>query len=221
MAEKRTKEDLLRDLQRSFAIDDYLELKGRFPNFDTALWMVLANDDSSPSWGMDFAFQLEGDYERFGISIKSFLGTLDGDPDVIDKFACEILNALSDREKALTANPHAVSAGKAISNALVDFSIGALVEAFAYYGYPPTNSFQILVKYRLGLFKSVLKEERVLDWRRTMIAKFVAENPTLSHRQIAKSVGVNVSTISRWMGEEKFQSYVRMFQAPPLKLKGK
>lgn len=221
MARKRTLKTLQKDLERSFVIDDYLELKRRFPDADTALWMVLANDGSSPSWGIDFAFQLEEDYERFGISIHSFLGTLDGDPDVIDKFACGILNALSDREKALTANPHAVSAGNAISNALVDFSIGTLVEAFAYYGYPPPDSFQILLKYRLGLFKSTLKEDRVLKWRRTVIAKFVAENPTLSHRQIAKSVGVNVSTISRWMGEEDFQRYVRMFQAPPLTLEGK
>lgn len=219
MVRKRTRKTLLKDLEWSFTIDDYLELKRRFPDSDTALWMVLASDNSSPSWGMDFAFQLEGDYERFGISIHSFLGALDGDPDNIDKFICEILNALSEREKALTENPHAISAGKAIPNALVDFSIGTLVEAFAYYGYPPPDSFQILLKYRLGLFKSTLKEERVLKWRRTMVAKFVAENPSLSNRQIAKTVGVNVSTISRWMGEEDFQRYVRMFQAPPLTLK--
>ena len=103
LSSNRTREQLLQAIERSFEIDDYLELRKRFPDQDTACWMVMANDKASPCWGMDFAFQLETDFEKFGISIHGFLGTLDGAPEEIDRFALEILAAISDRERTAVA----------------------------------------------------------------------------------------------------------------------
>ncbi len=178
----------------------------------------MANDKASPSWGMDFAFQLETDFEKFGISIHGFLGTLDGAPEEIDRFALEILAAISDREKRTRENPHAVSAGHAIGDPLLDFSICAILEALAFYDYSPPNSFQILVKARLNIFDNSIKEKRVLKRRRTAVANIMAENPDWSFRQVANATGLNVSTISRWAADPDFVRYVEIFRQGPLKL---
>ena len=218
LSSNRTSEQLLQAIERSFKIDDYLELRKRFPDQDTACWMVMANDKASPSWGMDFAFQLETDFEKFGISIHGFLGTLDGAPEDIDRFALEILAAISDREKRIRENPHAVSAGHAIGDTLLDFSICTILEALAYYGDSPPDSFQILVKARLNIFDNSIKEKRVLKLRRMFVAKIMAENSEWSFRQLANATGLNVSTISRWAADPDFASYVEMFRQGPLKL---
>lgn len=44
MPENRTRDALILALQRHFEIDDYLELRRRFPTEDMALWMVMASD---------------------------------------------------------------------------------------------------------------------------------------------------------------------------------
>jgi hypothetical protein len=78
MSQSRTIEELTSALERQFAIDDYLELRARFPmEEDTALWMIMGGSGGI-SFGMDFAFQLEADFKRFGIPIQYYLGTLDG-----------------------------------------------------------------------------------------------------------------------------------------------
>ena len=140
-------------LQHLFSIDDYLELRARFPEEDTPLWMVMGSNASSPSFGLDFAFQLQHQLENFGIHIKKFLGALDGDPDKTDLLCLAVLEALSRREKLVLKNAHAVASGLAIGDALVDFLCGAVLECVSYHDLPLPHSFQILLKYRLGLFE--------------------------------------------------------------------
>jgi hypothetical protein len=173
---------MLRCWRYSFTIDDYLELRNRFPGEDTAIWMVMGSNEASPSFGMDFAFQLEADFKHFDISPKLFLGVLDGDGNDSDLLCLKLLEALSRREKLVKQNPHAVAANLAIGDALVDFLIGAVTESISYYRAKVPDSFQILIKYRLKLFENVIKEERVLKHRRVMVALLMAENPGLSAR---------------------------------------
>jgi hypothetical protein len=211
-----TLEQLRAALENNFSIDDYLELRRRFPKSrDTALWMVMGADDSSPSYGMDFAYQLQADFKKFRIPIETFLGTLDGDRDYIDLLCLSTLEALSRREKLMRDNPHTVGSGLAIGDALVNLLCCAVLECLSYYSLPPPDSFQILLKYRLQMFDSSIKEQRVLDHRRVMIALFVAEHPSDGVREIARSTGLNASTISRWMADKEFMSYVKMFRAYP------
>lgn len=44
----RTVGELSTALERQFTIDDYLELRERFPEADTALWMVMGADRGTP-----------------------------------------------------------------------------------------------------------------------------------------------------------------------------
>ena len=175
----------------------------------------MGGDESSPSFGMDFAYQLEQEFKRFDLPVELFLGVLDGDNGYLDLLCLKLLEALSRREKLVKQNPHAVAVGLAIGDALVDFLIGAVTESVSYYHAKLPDSFQILIKYRLRLFENAIKEERVLKHRRVMVALLMAENPDLSARGLAKRTGLNPSTITRWMTDEDFRSYVKMFRAQP------
>ena len=177
--------------------------------------MVMGSNESSPSFGMDFAFQLEEDFKCFDIPTELFLGVLDGDEKDTDLLCLRLLEALSRREKLVKQNPHAVAAGLAIGDALVDFLIGAVVESVSYHTMDVPDSFQILLKYRLRLFENAIKEERVLQHRRVMVALLMAENPNLSARGLAKQTGLSHSTITRWMSDDDFMSYVKMFRSRP------
>jgi hypothetical protein len=215
---ERSLAELENALTRSFSIDDYLELRRRFPQRDTALWMVMANDANSPWFGLDFAFQLEADFKKWGIPVETFLGVLGGESNDIDLQCLSILEALSRREKLERENPHAVAAGLAIGDALVNFLCGSILEALAHYQMPPPDSFQVLMKCRLKLFDNEIKEQRVLHHRRVMVALLMAENPNESARSISRMTGLNASTISRWMADEEFMSYVHIFRANPPRL---
>jgi hypothetical protein len=206
-------QELCYALERSFSLDDYLQLRRRFPDEDTALWMFLATDGKSEDYGFDYAFQLQAEMEKWGIPIKSYLGVLDGDFELIDKHCLCILEALAKREKL---NSHAVGAGLAIGDALVNFLCVAVLEAIAYYSLPVPDSYQILLKYRLKLFDNEIRDERLMKHRRVIIAKLIAETPGASIRSIARMTGLNPSTISRWMADEDFMRWVRMWRAPPL-----
>ena len=215
MTSNRTIDQLEAALTNSFSIDDYLELRRRFPENDSPLWMVMSSDHSSPSFGLDFAFQLEDELTKFHIPVEMFLGTLDGDSGHIDLLCLTTLEALSRREKLGLENAHAVASGLAIGDALVDFLCGTVLECISYYSLPVPHSFQILLKYRLGLFENTIKEDRVLKHRRVMVALIIAENTGASARQIAKRVRMSPSTITRWMSDQDFMSYVKMFRARP------
>jgi hypothetical protein len=212
---ERSLAELVEALTSSFSIGDYLELRRRFPEKDTALWMVMASDKNSPCFGLDFAFQLETDFKKWGIPVETFLGVLDGEPDDIDSHCLYLLEALSRREKLEREHPHAVAAGLAIGDAFVNFLCGAVLESLAYYELPPPNSYQVLLKCRLKLFDNEIKEQRVLKHRRVMVALLIADNPNESARSISRMTGLNASTISRWVADEDFMSYVCVFRAHP------
>lgn len=215
MEDRRTLDELETALQHLFSIDDYLELRRRFPKNDSPLWMVMGSDSNSPSFGMDFAFQLQGELAKFGIQIDMFLGTLDGDRGHVDLLCLAVLEALSKREKLVRENAHAIASGLAIGDGLVDFLCGTVLECVSYHNFPLPHSFQILLKYRLGLFESAIKEDRVLKHRRIVVALIMAENTGASAREIAKRIGMSPSTVTRWMADEDFMSYVKMFRAHP------
>jgi predicted DNA-binding transcriptional regulator AlpA len=215
VATKRSLDDMLKALENSFTIDDYLELRNRFPDEDTAIWMVMGSNESSPSFGMDFTYQLEQEFKQFDLPVELFLGVLDGDKGYLDLLCLRLLEALSRREKLTKQNPHAVATNLAIGDALVDFLIGAVLESVSYYSIKVPDSFQVLLKYRLRLFENAIKEERVLKHRRVMVALMMAENPSLSARGLAKQTGLSPSTISRWMTDDDFMSYVKMFRTHP------
>ena len=215
MTSNRTIDQLEAALTNSFSIDDYLELRRRFPENDSPIWMMMGSDDSSPSFGLDFAFQLKDEFDKFQIPVELYLGTLDGDLDNVDHLCLNILENLSRREKLRHKNAHTVASGLAIGDALVDFLCGTVLECISYYSLPVPHSFQILLKYRLGLFENTIKEDRVLKNRRVMVALIIAEHTGASARQIAKRVRMSPSTITRWMSDQDFMSYVKMFRARP------
>ena len=210
MSEVRTLDELTASLELAFSIDAYLELRRRFPEEDTALWMVMGSNGEC-SFGMDFAFQLQPEFRKFGIPVETFLGTLDGDPDEIDRLCLLTLEALSKREKLERHSPHAVATGLAIGDAFVNFLCGAILECLSYYQMSPPHSYQILIKCRLRLFENSIKEQRVNHERQIMIAHLMSQNPGAGVREIARMTGMNASSISRWLANEKFLSYVRMF----------
>jgi hypothetical protein len=210
---ERSLQELYYALERSFSIDDYLQLRRRFPDEDTALWMFLATDGSCEDYGFDYAFQLQAEMEKWGIPIKTYLGVLDGDFELIDKHCLCILEALAKREKL---NSHAVGAGLAVGDALVNFLCAGVLEAIAYYSLPMPDSYQILLKYRLKLFDNEIRDERLMKHRRVIIAKLIAETPGASIRSIARMTGLNASTISRWMADEDFNRWVRIWRDPPV-----
>jgi hypothetical protein len=138
------------------------------------------------------------------------------DSDDIDLLCLSILEAVSKRENLVKEKSHAVASGHAIGDALINLLCCAVLECLSYYGEPPPHSFQILIKYKLQMFENSIKQQRVLRDRKVFVALFVAENPAFGVREIARGTGLNASTISRWLADEYFLSYVKMFRAKPL-----
>jgi DNA-binding transcriptional regulator YhcF (GntR family) len=62
------------------------------------------------------------------------------------------------------------------------------------------------------MFNNAISQQRLAEHRRVLTAKFIADNPNTSCREVARKNGVNVSTVSRWLADAEFQSYVEMFR---------
>jgi hypothetical protein len=209
----RSLDEVKAALVSAFTIHDYLELRARFPGCDTAAWMVMAATKGFP-WAIDFAFQLKDDFKAYGLSVELFLGSCDGDETDIDLFCLSILGALARRESMEKTDPHAVGAGRAIGDPLVNFLSGAILECISFHDLVPPPAFQILIKHRLKLFGSTIKEQRASDERKMIVARFISDNPSADGREIARRTGLNASTISRWMADEDFMNLVRLFSDP-------
>ena len=212
MPTERNFEDLEDDLTSNFKIDDYLEMRRRFPGEDSGLWMVLAHGETIVPRGIEYAISLEPEFKKFDLNLMHLLGVLDGDTMDIDQLCLECLKAISEREKLEATEAHAVANGTVIGDALIDFLIGAILESISFYELEVPHSFQVLTKYRLGLFNNRIKEGWSQQNRKNGIARVIAQNPKMSMRKVAEAVNVNVGTISRWMKEPDFQKTIEIFR---------
>lgn len=205
---ERSLEELKRDLEEDFKIDDYLELRERFPDADPHFAI----------FGHGYDHLLGLDLEKFGISSYDYhliCPQIDCDLDndagclskeelvqVVDSICRQTLKAISDRQKIVSKSAHAIANGEAISDALIDAIIASLLEWIALYKIKIPPSFQVLVKVRLRIFNSNYVQERTNQQIKGLVAFLSLENPDISIRALARRVGVEPSTISRWMNGE-------------------
>lgn len=209
---ERSTEGLVRELLEDFKIDDYLELRKRVPGRDINLFLFhhsFPGDD--PFKGLDFLFLLEDEFKKHDISADDYVDMLDGDLEAIDRLCLQTLAAISKRQKSAPDTPHAMANGEVIGDALVGHMLVIMAETLSIYQLPILRSFQILLKVATGAFNSEYKKARALKDKKFLAAYILAENPGLSDRQLAQKLGVNVSTISRWRGDD-FDRRVNLFR---------
>lgn len=202
-------------LAQDFSIDDYLKHRDQFPDQDTYLPLFVANEGYVSMTGLDIAFKFEKQFKNVGISPEDFVGMLDGDEACIDRLSLSCLRAISRREKLELDRPHIVANGQAISNSLLDMLICAMAEAITSFYLTPPSSWTVLLKVRLNAFShSVLEKVHTSNRRSEAIGLFAA-NPEIKDAQVAKIVGVNKSTVSRWKSDPDFIRRIEMHRKFP------
>lgn len=212
MADKLFQE-FVEDLRSDFTIDGYTNLRKKFPDKNPALQLFVGEGDTFMFSGIEVAFQYENEFKNFGITVEYYLGTLDGVESEIDNLCMEILMAISERRKAVNQKAYVVADGIVIGDAFIDFLIGVIIESISSYELAVPNSYQVLLKVRLGLYDGKIKKEIALQGKKNYIAHFIALNPNFSMREVAKIMNVNVSTISRWHQEPHFQWFIEMVKS--------
>ena len=189
---------------QNFSIDDYLKHRDKFPDHDTYLPLFVANEGYVSMTGLDIAFKFEQQFKNLGISPEDFVGVLDGDEACIERLSLSCLRAISDREKQELDKPHIVANGQAISNSLLDMLICTMAEAISSFYLTPPSSWTVLLKVRLNAFSHSVLEKVLTSNRRSNAIGLFAANSEIKDALVAKIVGVNKSTVSRWKSDPDF-----------------
>tara|TARA_R110000796_G_scaffold173489_1_gene290447 strand:+ start:1410 stop:2105 length:696 start_codon:yes stop_codon:yes gene_type:complete len=209
---KRSSDAIIKTLEQKFNLNDYLELRDCFPMEDMPLQLLIGEENTYNLMGFEIALKHEREFEKFGFIIEDYINILGGDEESIDKVCLSCLRAISNREQIIEKKAHAVASGDAIGDAFIDLIIIVILESISSFELAVPNSFQILMKVRLGLFKNKLLANEKLEDRRTHAANLIAKNPNIKDTEIAKLVGVNKSSISKWRKEPKFIRKLTLFQ---------
>jgi hypothetical protein len=167
--------------------------------------------------GVDPLQALGHDLEQAGLDRALVCGALGGDDRDIDELCLQLMERLIERQRLEARGAtHLQGRGGGISDALVGHLIVSMMEVLQQDGLEPKPSLVLLVREQLGganteIYKSHTK------WSSRNRAVFLGmqikrrgEQPTI--RQIALTMGVQPSTVSRWFPGGDFLEQVELFE---------
>jgi hypothetical protein len=156
------------------------------------------------------------EFQKFGINAALVSGALDGDGREIDELALQLIERLVEREKIEKGGATHVQGRRiAINDSLVNFLIVAMVEAAGTQDSVLPPSLTVLIRDRLcGAPPDIEKEFSRKQRRRDAVALAALKFPPgkVSIRKVARLMGVEPSTISRWFPDGTFQQHVDEFR---------
>lgn len=181
-------------------IKNYVALRRFQGRVDTDIYRFAAVDP----------FQVLGeDLKQAGLDRTLVCGALSGDDRDIDELCLQLMERLIERERLRAkGETHLQARGYGISDALIGHLIVSILEVLQHNGLEPRPSLVLLVREQLGganteIYKSHTK------WADRNRALFLAmqmrrhgAEPTI--RKIAKIMGVQPSTVSRWFPDGDF-----------------
>ncbi|MGH6819644.1 MAG: hypothetical protein ACREDU_02145, partial [Methylocella sp.] len=99
---------------------------------------------------------------------------------------------------------------------LIDYVLVAMLESCDQHGLPPPPSLVVLVRERLGGANVARHKQSLIDQRRVravwLAHQALASGDQISMRQIAKTIGVEASTVSRWFGRGELRREAEKIQ---------
>jgi hypothetical protein len=148
---------------------------------------------------------IQAELAQLNIDLSLVNDAIEGYGHQIDELALRLMEGLIEREKIERAGgTHLQSRGIAVSDGLIDYLIVTVLEALQLDDTPTPPSLVVLIRERLG----GARPDRYVEYerarrRRDAIALAAIKFPRgkISVRKMAKLVGVEPSTISRWFPE--------------------
>ena len=181
-------------------LEQYLELREKYPDFDF---------DMSTTAGSDWVFSSKEDIERAGLDQKVVQG-LFGDIDAQDMAARHILAKIAEKRNVIASGKtHAVSRGVVISDALINYMITCTLDQMSIDDdLTISRGLIFLIKQQLSVDprdherKLLEAESCIRVWIAAVAIAKAGETPTF--RNIGNALGVNGSTVLRWVGKVNF-----------------
>jgi hypothetical protein len=200
--------DLSKQYKASGDIKEYVKLRRSNP--DTLI-------EIATSLSLEWVIANEEVLKAHSIEPQIVAGALDADPACISELSLLLLERLIERE-ALTQSgeTHIQSRGKAISDSLVNYLIAMMLDALDWNDQLYiSRDLIVLIKHMIGANKSH-EAKSMQSYSSKQEALFLAvqlrrRGDDVSMRSIAKLMGVNVSTVSRWFPGGEFDIEVERF----------
>jgi hypothetical protein len=157
--------------------------------------------------GYDSIVDNKKTHESFGIDQELLLGIADADCDAISELSLLLMERLISRKQILKAGKsHAVSRGEAISDPLVNRLIAFMLDSMEWNGELfLQRDLLVLIRHQLGM-EAQIKAEKEREAREKYktaatcaATKLAVAGKVPTFRSIAKEVGVDATTIMRWL----------------------
>jgi hypothetical protein len=202
----------LMQLQTQFdedqSIESYVALRRFAPGCDTEIHQFA---------GVDPLQALGQELEQAGLDRALVCGALGGDDRDIDELCLQLMEGLIGRKRLeARGETHLQGRGIGISDALVGHLIVSMMEVLQQDCLEPRPSFVLLVREQLGGASTAIYKSHTKFLGRNravflgMQIKRRGEQPTI--RQIAATMGVQPSTVSRWFPGGDFLEQVERFE---------
>lgn len=185
------------------------------PTMETYLALRRAHPDAeieiSATGGLDTLFRIEPELQKHGFDPSDIAAILDADPEAISKVALQCMEKLiAAKELAAKGETHLVGRGMAVPLALVDWIIMVALDGMSW-----TEQLEIprdlivLIQNRLGGIRGKYYRNSELHERKQtaliIAGQMLARGEKTGIRQLARLLGLEASSVSRWFAEGEFE----------------
>lgn len=185
------------------------------PTMETYLALRRAHPDAeieiSASGGLDALFRMEPELQKHGFDPADIAAILDADPEAISKVALQCMEKLiAAKELAAKGETHLVGRGKAVPLALVDWMIMVALDGMSWTGQLEIpRDLIVLIQNRLGGIQGKYYRNSELHERKQnalfIAGQMLARGEKTGIRQLARLLGVEASSVSRWFEKGEFE----------------
>ncbi len=189
---------LSKEFKANPTIENYVRLRRESP--DEIIEIGISS-------GIEWLFANEETLRNFNIDPEIVAGTLDADDDAISELSLILLERIIERKNDEKAGgTHLASRGVAISDSLVNFLINMMLDSIEWNDeYLLNRDLIVLIRNQIGgEYTSWDRSQKTHDLRLSAIwlaAQMIIDGKEPSYRNIAKQLGVNVTTVSRWFSD--------------------
>lgn len=187
---------------REPSIRKYLELRKRYPT---------ENPNTNPLTDIDLPPLMEREYQEYGFDLLSICGALDGGQSEQELLSIKLLEEIQKAKDLKARGESAIHVRKlAMPAAKIDFLIVLMLKGMAFSGQSEiSHAFNFLLRVKLGELESTLTQlsrtTALMDFATKIGGYMLDIGIQPSFRNVAKIMGVQPSTISRWFTIEKFK----------------
>ncbi|MEQ1406542.1 hypothetical protein ABK249_16545 [Neorhizobium sp. Rsf11] len=185
------------------------------PTMETYLALRRAHPDAeieiSASRGLDTLFRIEQELQKHGFDPSDIAAILDADHEAISKVSLQCMEKLiAAKELAAKGETHLVGRGMAVPLALIDWIIIVALDGMSW-----TEQLEIprdlivLIQNRLGGIQGKYYRNSELRERKQnalfIAGQMLARGEKTGIRQLARLLGLEASSVSRWFAEGEFE----------------